>query len=343
MSDPVVLPYQESYELSGQQRRIWMEHHSVRLSTAYNMPVAYRIRGPFSVPRFTAAFERIIERFESLRTTFVSGEDGVPRQVIHGNTSFSYRYEEGPVDIESVCRQHAQLHISLDALPLYRVALYKLAQEEWLLLINLHHIIADGLSEEILFEHLLKEYDQPTGNEPVSGLQYKEYAAWQNNLQQDTAARDFWVQQFKDPLPVMALTAPLNGVREQNNTAGSYRIALGKALSGKILAFSKERKITVFPLLLSVVDMLLYRYGAGIDRVMAIPVDNRLHEAFMQQVGFFLNTLLLRNELDPKASFYELTRQWSHRLVEGLQHQQYPYELLAKELTALPKLYVTNS
>ncbi|SDF55904.1 non-ribosomal peptide synthetase [Chitinophaga filiformis] len=335
LKEPVALPFQESYELSGQQLRIWMEHYSVRLSTAYNMPAAYRIHGPFSVQSFTAAFERVIARFESLRTTFVEGEDGVPRQVIHGNTSFSYRYEEGPVDIESVCRQHAELHIPLDVLPLYRVALYKFAEEEWLLLINLHHIIADGLSEEILFEHLLKEYDQPAGNEPVSGLQYKEYAAWQNSLQQDAAARDYWVQQFKDPLPVMALTAPLNGVQEQNNTAGSYSIALGKTLSGKILAFSKGRKITVFPLLLSVVDMLLYRYGAGNDRVMAIPVDNRLHEAFMQQVGFFLNTLLLRNELNPKASFDELTRQWSHRLAEGLQHQQYPYELLAKELTAL--------
>ncbi|PSL24055.1 non-ribosomal peptide synthetase [Chitinophaga ginsengisoli] len=333
--DPVALPSQESYELSGQQLRIWMEHNSVRFSTAYNMPAAYRIQGPFSLARFTTAFGKVIARFESLRTTFVCEEDGMPRQVIHGDTTFVYRYGEGPVDIEEMCRQHAQLHIPLDMRPLYRVALHKLAAEEWLLLINLHHIIADGLSEEILFDHLLKAYDQQNENEPVSGLQYKEYAAWQNSLQQDTAARDYWLQQFKEPPPLMALTAAVRGGYQESNTAGSYSIPLGKALSGKILSFSKERKITTFSLLLSIVDMLLYRYGGGSDRVMAIPVDNRLHEAFMQQVGFFLNTLLLRNELDPKAPFDALTIQWSRQLMEGLEHQQYPYESLAKELTAL--------
>ncbi|SHN40687.1 non-ribosomal peptide synthetase [Chitinophaga sp. CF418] len=333
--DPVALPLGESYELSGQQLRIWTEHNGVRLSTAYNMPVAYRIHGPFSVQRFVAAFETVIGRFESLRTTFVCGEDGIPRQIIHPDAAFVYQYEEGPVDIEAMCRQHAQLHIPLDKLPLYRVALYKLAQEEWLLLINLHHIIADGLSEEILFDQLLREYDQPNGEVASAGLQYKEYAAWQNSLQQNTAGRDYWLQQFRDPLPVTALTAPVNATRQQHDIAGSYSMAIGKELSGKILSFSKERKITVFPPLLAITDMLLYRYGGGNDRVMAVPVDNRLHEAFMQQVGFFLNTLLLRNELDPKASFHELTNRWSRRLAEGLQYQQYPYELLAKELTAL--------
>ncbi|UPK66615.1 non-ribosomal peptide synthetase [Chitinophaga filiformis] len=335
LNDPVALPLQESYELSGQQLRIWTEHHGVRFSTAYNMPAAYRLQGPFSVPRFAGAFEKVIERFESLRTTFVCGEDGIPRQVIHGNTKFVCHYEEGPVDIEAVCRQHAQLHIPLDTLPLYRVALYKLAEEEWLLLINLHHIIADGLSEEILLEHLLQEYDQPEGNAGSAGLQYKEYAAWQNSQQRDRAARDYWLQQFKDPLPAGALTVPVNGAGRQRDVAGTYSITLGKVLSAKILAFSKERKITVFSLLLSIVDMLLYRYGGGNDRVLAIPVDNRLHEAFLQQVGFFLNTLLLRNEMDPKASFYQLTDSWSRQLVDGLQHQQYPYELLAKELAGI--------
>lgn len=335
LPEPVKLSLQESYELSGQQLRIWTEHNGVRLSTAYNMPVAYRIHGSFSVQRFVAAFEKLISRFESLRTTFVCGDDGTPRQVIHNDTTFIYQYEESPVDIAEVCRQHAQMHIPLDVLPLYRVALYKVAEDEWRLLINLHHIIADGLSEEILFEHLLNEYDQLADKENIPDLQYKEYAAWQNRCLQDTENRDYWLQQFSAPLPAAALTVPVNGARQQSNIAGSYTIALGEELSGKILSFSKDRKITVFALLLSLVDTLLYRYGGEKDRVVAVPVDNRLHEAFMQQVGFFLNTLLLRNELDPNASFVTLTDKWSRCLAAALQHQQYPYELLAKELTAL--------
>lgn len=335
LPDPVKLSLQESYELSGQQLRIWTEHNGVRFSTAYNMPVAYRIHGSFSAQRFVAAFEKLISRFESLRTTFICGDDGIPKQVIHNDTSFIYQYEESPVDIEEACRLHAQIHIPLDELPLYRVALYKVAADEWRLLINLHHIIADGLSEEILFDHLLNEYDQLTATENTPALQYKEYAAWQNRCLQDTGSRDYWLQQFRAPLPAAALTVPVNGARQQSNIAGSYSVALGEELSGRIVSFAKDRKITVFALLLSLVDTLLYRYGGEKDRVIAVPVDNRLHEAFMQQVGFFLNTLLLRNELDPKASFVALTDQWSRCLAAGLQHQQYPYELLAKELTAL--------
>ncbi|PWV56296.1 non-ribosomal peptide synthetase [Chitinophaga sp. S165] len=334
LTEPVALPLQESYELSGQQLRIWTEHHGVRFSTAYNMPVAYKVEGDFSRQRFAAAFEKLIGRFESLRTTFICNEDGIPRQVIHNDHTFIYEYEESAVDANAVCRQHAELHIPLDTLPLYRVALYKLDEQEWLLLINLHHIIADGLSEEILFEQLLMEYHQQSaGSAP--GLQYKEYAAWQNRQLQHTGSRDYWLEKFKSTLPATALTVSVNGVRQQNNIAGSYTVTLGRELSEKILSFSTERKTTVFPLLLSIVDVLLYRYGGNKDRVLAIPVDTRLHEAFMRQVGFFLNTLLLRNELDTTASFHTLTDRWNHQLAEGLQHQQYPYEALAKELTTL--------
>jgi amino acid adenylation domain-containing protein len=332
--EPVALPLQESYELSGQQLRIWTEHHGVRFSTAYNMPAAYRIQGDFSLQRFVAAFERLISRFESLRTTFICDNGGIPRQVIHHDNTFIYQYEESAVEADAICREHAQWHIPLDTLPLYRVALYKLEEQEWLLLINLHHIIADGLSEEILFEQLLKEYQQLT-EDGIPGLQYKEYAAWQNRQLEHTESRDYWLEKYKDPLPAATLAVPVNGVRQQDNIAGSYTVSLGRELSENILSFSKERKITIFPLLLSIVDMLLYRYGGDKDRVVAIPVDNRQHEAFMQQVGFFLNTILLRNQLDTKASFYTLTDRWNRHLTEGLQHQQYPYEALAKELTAL--------
>jgi amino acid adenylation domain-containing protein len=335
LPDPVKLSLQDAYKLSGQQLRIWTEHNGVRLSTAYNMPVAYKITGNFSMERFVAAFEKLISRFESLRTTFVCGDDGIPKQVIHNDTTFIYQYEESPVDTDEACRQHAQIHIPLDVLPLYRVALYKVAADEWRLLINLHHIIADGLSEEILFDHLLNEYDQLTTTEGIPALQYKEYAAWQSRCLQATASRDYWLEQFSASLPAAALTVPVNSARPQSNIAGSYFITLGEELSDRILSFSKERKITVFVFLLSLVDTLLYRYGGERDRVVAVPVDNRLHEAFMQQVGFFLNTLLLRNELDPEASFFALTDKWSRCLAAGLQHQQYPYELLAKELAAL--------
>ncbi len=332
--EPVALPLQESYELSGQQLRIWTEHHGVRFSTAYNMPAAYRVQGDFSRKQFAAAFEKLIGRFESLRTTFICDKEGIPRQVIHNDHTFIYEYDESTVDVDVVCKQHAQLHIPLDTLPLYRVALYKLDEQEWLLLINLHHIIADGLSEEILFEQLLTEYHQQAGD-ATPGLQYKEYAAWQNRQLRHTESRDYWLEKFNSPLPAAALKVPVKGVRQQTNIAGSYTVTLGGELSEKILSFSKGRKITVFPLLLSIVDMLLYRYGGDKDRVLAIPVDTRLHEAFMQQVGFFLNTLLLRNELDTTTSFHTLTDRWNLHLTEGLQHQQYPYEALAKELTAL--------
>jgi len=331
---PVLLPAQDDYDLSGQQLRIWTEHHATRLSTAYNMPVAYQVQGDFSLQRFVAAFEKLIGRFESLRTTFVCDSKGVPKQVIHTDTTFFYQYEEAAVDIEQTCKQHAQIHIPLDVLPLYRVALYKTAADKWQLVMNLHHIIADGLSEEILLELLLKEYGQLSDENATLEFQYKEYAAWQNQ-QVNTDSRNYWLDKFKSPLPAAALAIPAPPVSAQKNMAASYSITLGEVLSDKLHAFATEKKITLFPLLLSLVDLLLYRYGGDRDRVIAVPADNRLHEVFIQQVGFFLNTLLLRNELDPGISFSQLTDNWNLHLTEGQQHKQYPYELLAKELVML--------
>lgn len=331
---PLALPAQTLYDLSGQQLRIWTEHHAAPLSTAYNMPVAYRISGSFEMTRFVKAFEKVIEQFESLRTTFVLSGTADVKQQIHDDHTLHYYYEEltAVSDIEKICLDHGQLHIPLDVLPLYRVAVYKLAAADFLLLINLHHIIADGLSEEILFNQLFTYYES-NHKALISQLQYKEYAAWQNKLnanRQHSAA--YWLSKFSTPVPATGIPAPGRSTHLQEDMGGTYTTTFGKELSARLLAFSFTHQKTLFASLLGIVDLLLYRYSGVKDRVIAVPVDNRLDEAFEQQVGFFLNTILLRNTFDPGATALQLIDSWAGELAEALQHNQYPFEWLAREL-----------
>ncbi|WPQ66226.1 amino acid adenylation domain-containing protein [Chitinophaga sancti] len=335
---PIVLPAQEMYELSGQQLRIWTEHHATPLSTAYNMPVAYRISGPFDIARLVAAFEKVITQFESLRTTFVdTGAGGIKQQIHPGNT-LQYHYEElaRDADIGKILQDHGQQYIALDVLPLYRVAVYKVAAEDWLLLINLHHIIADGLSEDILLNRLFTYYEADHAvNVLKAPLQYKEYAAWQNKLNaahRHSAA--YWLHKFNTPVPASGIPAPGKTTRLQEDMADTYTVDFGKELTAGLLAFSNTHQHTLFTALLSIVDLLLYRYSGVKERVIAVPVDNRLDVVFEQQVGFFLNTILLKNTLDSAADALQLIDNWATELAEALQHKQYPYEWLARELVS---------
>lgn len=335
---PVVLPARELYDLSGQQLRIWTEHHATPLSTAYNMPVAYRIRGPFEMARLVTAFENVITQFESLRTTFVDTGAGGIKQQIHNDTTLRYHYEEltKDADIKKILQDHAQLYMPLDTLPLYRVAVYKVAAEDWLLLINLHHIIADGLSEDILLNQLLAYYEIENAVEVVKApLQYKEYAAWQDKLNAEhRQSASYWTDKFNTPVPASGIPATGKTTRLQEDQANSYTVDFGNELTAGLLAFSNTHQHTLFTALLSIVDLLLYRYSGVTERVIAVPVDNRLDVAFEQQVGFFLNTILLKNTLDPAADVLQLIDSWATELAEALQHKQYPFEWLARELVS---------
>lgn len=342
--NPVILPLQEDYEVSGAQWRIWTAHNMIDLSTAYNMPSAHLITGTFNNDVFYKAFELLIEKFEVLRTHFVLKDDKL-RQIITDIKEF--RCEEEDLSAEElteeeigvICSEHASKHIALDSCPLYRAKLIKLSNDKWLFLLNIHHILIDGLSERILLEQLITNYKSLLNGDElglqVNPYQYKEYAAWQNKQEEkylQSESRNYWLKKLAGELPVLKLIAPSKSKANRKYISANTVYKFGEIFTKSIKQYALENSVSDFTVLLAAVNVLLHKYSGQTDILLGVPVDNRLHEYFEHQAGIFLNTILLRNMVDTKDSVSHLLGDIRETLVEGMNHAHYPYELLAREL-----------
>ncbi|WP_207625735.1 condensation domain-containing protein, partial [Niastella populi] len=202
------------YELSHGQRRLWILSRFAEGSLAYNVAGAYRIKGRLDIGSFKRSLKRIIARHESLRTVFIT-VDGVPVQKIIATAEFDSEIEE--YDIRGVdgryqARAELETVFDLSGGPLLRTKLLRVEEEEYVLLLTLHHIITDGWSMEVIMRELMQLYSWYRRGEedklaPLQ-LQYKDYAHWQNELLRSgsmEAHRTYWLNQFKGNIPVLEL------------------------------------------------------------------------------------------------------------------------------------------
>ena len=185
------VPEQEYYDLSHAQRRLWVLHQLENQSSAYNMPAAFTIRGDLNIEALNNAFRGLITRHESLRTCFTAVE-GVPKQVVRNKIDFSIHQEPAVFhQTDSLVKQHTRQVFDLTRAPLFNVKLLHLGDREYMLLFNMHHIISDGWSNNILVNQLMtlyNAYSNPGGPgfedreslPPPLRVRYKDYSLWQN-------------------------------------------------------------------------------------------------------------------------------------------------------------------
>jgi len=342
--DPALLGMQTDYEVSPAQWQIWTAHSMRQSSTAYNMPAAYKITGALSLQFFKESFRLLIAEFEILRTSFQLKEDGLG-QVVHSDVDFACNYldisltDVTDADVQKLCNDHAQLHIDLSGYPLYRASLIKTGEQSYLFLFNIHHILIDGLSEQVLMERVLSNYQLLCGNRSIDNgkaiYQYKEYAAWQNKLHRNEAyagAKKYWLEQLVGPLPKLQLTSPGKSYAQRKYASDSLKCTLPVALTKGLTGYALEKNVSLFSVLISLINVLLYRYTGADDIIIGVPVNNRQHGFFEKQIGIFLNTILIRSNVNPGATIDEFVADVRGRLVSGIDNSSYPYELLAKEI-----------
>ena len=216
------LPPSADYALSSSQRRLWILDQLGMQSLAYSIPAAYLLTGPLNVPALTRALETLVERHESLRTTFFE-RDGEPRQRIHAGIAFAVEVVDlnGEADPEARARALAEEHASrafdLSRGPLLRASLI-LAPLRHVLLVNLHHIICDAESISIMARETWSLYEANAGGAPDPlvplAIHYKDFAAWQNAaVETETGAADcqYWKAKLAGPIEPLAL--PIGGPR----------------------------------------------------------------------------------------------------------------------------------
>jgi amino acid adenylation domain-containing protein len=343
----VALGLQESYALSSFQRRLWILSQFEDSNIAYNMPGNYVFKGDLDLQALEASFGSLIGRHESLRTVFRESEGGEIRQYIQAaeSSGFHIRYTDlrGAGDREGRCRElmgeEFVRPFDLSAGPLLRAQVLQVGDQEWILTYTMHHIVSDGWSMGILLRELLlfyRSHEQGAGAPlPALRIQYRDYASWQQGQLRGPVLeghRRYWLQQLQGELPVLDL--PGDRVRP---AVKSYRGGmLVRRMDGRLSQGLREQVrgqgATLFMGLLAAVNALLYRYTGQPDILVGSPVAGRDHADLEDQIGLYLNTVVLRTQIHGEESFRELLERVRRSTLEVYEHQVYPFDALVEEL-----------
>ncbi len=322
----------EFYALSHAQQRMYFLYEFDKGSLAYNMPQVMKIMENVAVKDLETAFSKLIDRHESLRTSFVL-EKEVPMQRIHDKVSFEIEYSKASLEAIDRIVQAFVRPFDLSNGPLFRVGLVEISAEEYFLLIDMHHIVTDGISSGILINDFIRLYSGETL--PASKLQYKDYAAWQQNEKNQIGIaeqRDFWLEKFREK--PLALDLPTDFVRPliRDNRGGAINFEINSEDTARLKAITEEEGVTLFMLLLAVFNVFLSKLSNQDDIVIGTPVGGREHTDLENIVGMFVNTLVLRNRPKGKLKFTEFLQELKTDTVSCFNHQDFQYEALVDSL-----------
>jgi acyl transferase domain-containing protein len=330
----------EYYPLASAQRRLFVSQQLERESIRYNEFQVVQLEGRLDRERLVQLFRRQIRRHESFRTSFrmVKGE---PVQVIRdtNGVAFDLEYYDLAGGVNGQERRLKEIEegfirpFDLAQPPLLRAALIRRGDEVHLLIVDMHHITADGLSHEIFRRELSALYvDRQL---PGLKLQYKDYAEWQNR-QPSAAAQEeqaeYWLKAFSDGVPVMNL--PVDGADAAlPGLDGDYvHVKIDRDLGQKIKGIVQQAGTTLNIFLLAAYYILLSRYTGQEDLVIGTPTAGRRHEELQDIVGCFINVLALRNRPGAHKTFGEFLEEVKVNALNAYQNQDYPFEELIVRL-----------
>jgi len=332
--------------LSYSQQRMWFLWQMEPDSPAYNVGGMARLRGVLDVGRFEAALQALIMRHETLRTTFPS-VDGVARQQVHGQTHLRMDWKDfsalaGEVReqrVQQLADDEAHRPFDLETGPLLRACLVKTAEHEHFLVLTLHHIVTEGWAMDIfarelsaLYEAFVDDRESPLAPLPV---QYLDYSVWQRQwLESGERQRqlDYWTAQLGHEHPLLELPADRPRPPVQSHRGELFRFDLSDDLAARVRAFNAQNGMTLFMTMTAALAVLLYRYSGQTDLRIGAPVANRIRPESEGLIGAFLNTQVLRCQLDGQMSVGELFEQVRHTVIEGQSHQDLPFDHLVEAL-----------
>ncbi|MFT5822223.1 MAG: amino acid adenylation domain-containing protein [Crocinitomix sp.] len=338
---------EESYPISDGQRRLWVLSQFEEASIAYNMPGQIWLNQAIEFDHFEKAVNSTIARHEILRTVFNETESGDVRQRIIEKDNFNFkidykdfsREEDSQSAVRNYTQNDAEKPFDLAKGPLLRAALIRVAEQEYVFYYNMHHIITDGWSLEILATDVFAYYEAYVNNSVVEltdlRIQYKDYASWQLAQLKENASvehRAFWLDSLSEELPVLDLPNAKQRPKLKTNKGHGLKTYLNSKATSGLKQYSTENGGTLFMGLLAVWNVLIHRYTSQTDIVIGTPVAGREHKDLENQIGFYINTLALRNEIDPTENFNDFYKRLKENTLKSYDHQMYPFDRLVEEL-----------
>jgi amino acid adenylation domain-containing protein len=329
----------ESLPLSFAQERLWFIHQLEPDSAGYNVPAAVLVRGSLNVDVLEEAFRRVIARHESLRTIFPN-VGGQARQQILDRAGFTVNridlrgHADAEAEARRICRADASTPFDLANGPLLRAKAIRIADDQHILLLNMHHIVSDGWSIGVLIREIGIMMDAlQRGEEPALAplpVQYADYSVWQREWLAGGGHLDrqlaYWQKKLAGLPESLDLATDHPRPSMQSFAGATHAFRIDRELSTQLEQLATREGGTLYMVLLAAFKTLLHRYTGQSDICVGSPIANRNYGETEGLIGMFVNTLALRDHVESGQTFVELLSRVKETCLEAYEHQDAPFE-----------------
>jgi len=329
------------------QQRLWFLNQVTPGTAAYNLARAFRLSGELKPSALEQALQATIARHESLRTVFLAEGDQVRQVVLPASTTFELTLSDLS-DLPAGEREKAALRIAgeeaghpfdLSTGLLLRARLFRLDSKEHILLFVVHHIITDGWSMNLLFHEIGELYSSSISGAPASlpelTLRYTDYARWQREfVSGDLVAGeiDFWKTKLQGAETILRLPTDYPRPAAHSGRGRNVHFVLSHKTNRNLKELAQSENATLFMVLLATFQVLLARYALQDTFLVGTPTAGRGDVELEKVIGFFVDTLILRADVNPESSFRQMLQHTRANTLEALMHQNVPFEKLVEAM-----------
>ncbi|MCK4258703.1 MAG: amino acid adenylation domain-containing protein [Halanaerobiales bacterium] len=323
----------EFYSVSSAQKRLLILNQLENFGVSYNMPGVMKIKGILDKEHLKEVLKDLVKRHESLRTYFDFIE-GNPVQKIVDNVEFKVEefIETNEDKVNKIIEKFIR-PFDLKRAPLLRVGHIKMSEDNYLILFDMHHIISDGISMDILIKEFQNLYQ---GKDlPELRIQYKDFSVWQNELFDSGAIKkqeEYWLEKFLDDIPVLNMPTDYKRSSVPSYKGDSIEFVLNKDLTESLKEMILETNTTLYMVLLAVYNILLLKYTDQEDIIVGSPIAGRFHADLENIIGMFVNTLPMRIHPEGEKTFEKFLEEIKETTLEAYENQDYQFEMLVEKL-----------
>ncbi|MCK4257906.1 MAG: amino acid adenylation domain-containing protein [Halanaerobiales bacterium] len=319
-----------NYPLASAQKRLYFLQKMQPEASNYNMTEVLFADQQIDYNKLEKVFKSLIDRHESLRTSFILENDEV-YQTIWPKVDFEIKVFDLQQDKLDEAIRSFVCAFDLSKAPLFRVGLGRLDDGKSIIILDIHHIISDGLSNNLLIKDFLDLYTN-TELPPLTKM-YKDYAVWQQHRKESLQShKEYWLNEFALGIPALNLVTDFPRPQLQSLEGKRFRFTLNQEQVQNLNQLAIAEKTTLYTLLLSFWFILLHKLTNQDDIIVGTVTSGRTHPDFEKIVGMFVNTLPIRAKIDKFAQFSDLVHTVKSKLLVGLDHQDYQFENLIDDL-----------
>lgn len=329
--------------LSNGQKGLWFLQDLNKENSFYNYGEVFDLMGDWSIPFLRKSIRQIYDSHDILRSKYVTGVDGLELK-IDGDSTLNieeYEFSAFPPDealgkVREVVTKDFTTPFDLSKSPLLRVRIFSVNNTHHVLSVTMHHIITDEWSMDIFIKLLAENYRKLNSGHELPKekpkLQFSDFAYWDDTRKWPEKELDFWKKALADHAPILPLQTDFKRPALPSYRGSHKSFEFSRELSEKLLNLATELEVTPFVLFLSLFYTLLYRHTDQKDILIGSPIAKRNHKGLEDLLGFFLDTLVLRNEINAGNTFLEVLSTVKSNTLQAFAHRDVPFDVLVKEL-----------